>query len=253
MFTRIHDMTHTRYLSPEHVQYVLDVGAFHGNFSATLRASGDFPHAHYLLLEANSKHEGIYQKLQFPYIISVIGDVDDEDVIYYRANPHQTTYETGNSIFKEETIYFEEAIQETRKSYTIDTLLNVAGLGNIPFQLMKLDIQGAELKALRGAKRLIERSPDLVIITEVSFVPYNGPSAPNIFDIMLEMEKMDFKMIDIVGINYANVLGKGLMSIQCDIAWTRTERIRWNGKTWKSQQNYHVDITRDEMIEKPQS
>lgn len=242
MFERIYNMADLGYINAHEVKYVLDVGAFQAEFSSKLKSSGRFPHAHFILIEANRKFEPYYQSLGFPYVISLVGDQDDEVVEYYRADPTKTQIETGNSIFREESTFFDEAIVETRQSYTIDTIIDLLGLSNEAFQILKLDVQGSEIRALRGAKKVIQRSPNLVIITEASFVPYNGPNSPTFFDIALEMEQMNFQMVDILGYSEAAFDGVAAkMPIQFDVAWMHRDRIGWRGKKWPKR-SYHIDI-----------
>lgn len=244
MFERIYNMVEIGYIHPINVNYILDVGAFQAEFSSTLRDSGKFPNAQYLLIEANNRYESLYQSLDFPYVITLVGDVDEEVVQYYRADPTITSIETGNSIFKEETRFFDHALVEERVSYTIDTILDMLGLSEEIFQIIKLDVQGSELKAIRGAKRLLTRSAmEVVVITEVSFVPYNGIHSPTFFELMLEMEQMNFKMVDIVGYSEASFDDiKGKMPIQFDVAWMHHDRIGWRNKKWNTK-DYVVNIT----------
>ena len=90
----------------------------------------------------------------------------------------------------------------------------------------------SELKAIRGARKLIERSPDLIIITEVSVLPFNGGDAPSFFDIHLEMEQLGFKMIEII--DYVEIILNPPNSqlLQMDIAWQRGDKLSFNGKKW---------------------
>jgi FkbM family methyltransferase len=242
MYERIYNMAGLGYIDANRVQYVLDVGAFQGEFSSTLRSSGRFPNAQYILVEGNNRFESLYQSLRFPYIISLVGDQDGEEVTYYRADPKSTGLETGNSIFREETRFFENPIIEKRISYTIDSMLEHLGLQQEAFQILKIDVQGSEIRALRGAKKLIARSPQLLIITEASFVPYNGMHSPTFFDLALEMEKLNFKMVDILGYSEATFSDrKATMPIQFDVAWIHSDRVGWANKQW-TKRNYHVDI-----------
>jgi FkbM family methyltransferase len=74
---------------------------------------------------------------------------DYKGIAKFYKNP-DIVLATGNSMFKETTKYFEDAIEEEVPIDTIDNILRDFNLtGKI--QLMKMDIQGAELVALKGA------------------------------------------------------------------------------------------------------
>jgi len=57
--------------------------------------------------------------------------------------------------------------------------------GDLSIELMKFDIQGGELKALRGAVRMLENST-LVVYAEISFNPlYEGGAVYSEIDLFL--------------------------------------------------------------------
>ncbi len=236
LYDQLNNLADRGLLNSNEVRLILDVGAFNGEFSEELRKRGRFPQAQYLCIEANHIHAGHLQNKNLPFVISLVGDVDDEEVPYYRVDTSKSQLETGNSIYRENSEYFDNARVEYRKSYTIDYVLDLLNVSHVPVDILKLDIQGAELKALRGAKRMIERSPNLVIVCEISFVPYNGADAPSFFDIHYEMEKMGFKMVDILGYSSGKKeKGNGEFTsyaLQFDAAWVRREKLHWRGVSW---------------------
>ena len=222
--------------------YILDVGAYQGDFSYSLRKSGNFPNAQYLCVEANVDNVEALTEKQLPHVITLVGDVVGEEVVYFRPDPKLTDVQTGNSIFRESTYYFDDPVVEKHKTDTIDNILEGLGLGSDAFQLMKIDIQGSELKALRGAKELILRSKDLIIITEVSLLPYNGEDAPTFFEIMLEMESMNFKMIEIIDYNEINMNEPNSVTVQMDVAWQHSDKVMYDSSKWGKNRRYKIDI-----------
>jgi FkbM family methyltransferase len=210
------------------MELVIDVGAFDGEFAATLRDSGRFPKAQYLCIEPNYDMEPYITSKNLPAVFSLVGDKDDEDIPYYRMNSDLGNAETGNSIFREDTSFYDEGRYEMRKSYTLDHIVDVVmNAKALTVGLIKIDVQGAELKVIRGARGIIERSPNIVIITEVSLVPYNGIEAPTFFDIHYEMESMGFVMVDIVGYSSRNVTlsneAEVNVGIQFDAIWAMAQ------------------------------
>ena len=116
-------------------------------------------------------------------------------------------------------------VTEQRVLYTIDTILEEAGLNDTPFAIIKFDIQGAELKALRGASRVLQRGRPLVIV-EVSILPFNGNQAPSFFAIHTYMEQIGFKFADILGYHYATGVDFKKL-LQIDAAFVRSEFVCW--------------------------
>ena len=242
-YERVYNLINKNRIIPNEVLYVLDVGAYQGEFSLELRNSGKFPNAQYLCVEANQDNALHLTEKRLPHVISLVGDRIGEEVVYFKPDPKLTGLQTGNSIYRESTYYFDDPVVEKHRTSTIDKILEDFGLGDDSFQIMKVDIQGSELKALRGARKLIERSKDLIIITEVSLLPYNGGDAPTFFDIMLEMEKMNFKMIEIIDYVESNLfeVGDPTQTVQMDVAWQHASKVMFDNTKWESR-DYKIDI-----------
>jgi FkbM family methyltransferase len=78
---------------------------------------------------------------------------------------------------------------------TLDDLVTESGLTG-PY-LLKLDIQGGEIDALRGAARLLKET--CCVVSEATVVPSRGYDAPLIGDLVAYMTESGFSMFDIVG------------------------------------------------------
>lgn len=88
-------------------------------------------------------------------IQAVITDKDNEDINFMITNNHQSS-----SIFNFETHSIEhpEVIEIARrqlKSITINTILDNNNIPYDNFDFINLDLQGAELKALQGATKIL--------------------------------------------------------------------------------------------------
>jgi hypothetical protein len=79
--------------------------------------------------------------------------------------------------------------------------------------LIKIDVQGAELDVLRGAKNTMNKTK--FIILEVSMIEYNKNS-PLFADVIDFMNKNNFLVNDILDIHYSNNV-----CIQCDILFKK--------------------------------
>ena len=117
----------------------------------------------------------------------------------------------GNSIFKENTeVYEGDNLEEVKtKLTTVDTICKGKG----PFQLMKVDLQGAELMALKGAQNTLKHVE--IIFTEISVVAYNDGS-PLWYETQTVLESLGFMAYDITELHYREDL-----LFQVDILWVK--------------------------------
>ncbi len=108
-------------------------------------------------------------------------------VVDTKARPDLVT--TGSSVFRENTPFPTQA-----RALAQETLADVLEEGRT-FQLIKLDVQGAELAVLRG---LGERLADIeVILLELSLVAYND-GAPLFAAVAAALGSMGFVLCDVV-------------------------------------------------------
>ncbi len=67
----------------------------------------------------------------------------------------------------------------------------------------------------------------------MSILPFNGPNAPSFTEILIEMENMGFKMLEIVGYSEATIQSNGgKIFLQMDVLWARREYVDWSGVRW---------------------
>jgi FkbM family methyltransferase len=108
---------------------------------------------------------------------------------------YSTNYDgsTGSSIYPENTTFGSMMKVEKRNTVTLDSL--IAG-HNLPFpSLIKIDVQGAELKVLEGAIKCL--SAVQFIICELPISEYNI-GAPNTSEYFDYFEKLGFLPIEII-------------------------------------------------------
>ena len=117
---------------------------------------------------------------------------------------------TGDSIYKENTSYFEDCEQYDRNTTTLDIFFST----DPGFDLVKIDCQGAELPILKGGKKIVQHAS--VIILEVPFMGQYNLGVPNFFEHINYMDQIGYRVFDIVELHRVeNIL------IQIDIIFVK--------------------------------
>ena len=184
---------------------ILDIGANKGKWTLEIKKKV-FPKAEYTLIEEidyeeldklSDKHDNINYK-------NILLDEIEHFVTWYEKR------NTGDSLFKENTGYFDDCKEIKRSATTLDLVFNK----NEVFELIKIDCQGAEIPILKGGNRLIQKSS--VIILEVPFMGEYNIGAPNFYEHINYMENIGYRVFDIVELHRVdNIL------IQIDIIFIK--------------------------------
>lgn len=184
---------------------ILDIGANKGKWSLEIKKKV-FPRAEYTLIEAIDYEE--LEKLRIKY-----DNINYKNILLDEIEHLVTWYEkrnTGDSLFKENTGYFDDCKEIKRSTTTLDLVFNK----NEVFELIKIDCQGAEIPILKGGNRLVQKSS--VIILEVPFMGEYNIGAPNFYEHINYMENIGYRVFDIVDLHRVdNIL------IQIDIIFIR--------------------------------
>jgi len=218
-----------KFLPVDKVKWILDVGAHSGGWTVQLKQSGLFPEANYFLIEGNREQRQFLETVGHPFALALVGDVDGEKVNYYKGNTKSyPTSDYGNSIYRENSVYFSDSFVEQRTTFTIDSILaQDVEMRNVSFDIIKFDIQGGELKALKGAIQTISKGNPL-ILTEVSILPMNGVESPSFFEIHKFMNEHDYYFFDVVEQSHLVTVEenpKPHMLVQMDVAWLKRENV----------------------------
>ena len=168
---------------------VLDIGAHIGNFTVTLNRF--LPECEFIMVEANPNCEPHLNKIPHPSEILALSDKTGEAQLYVEKI---NSIGTGASLYRENTEWYEEGKYET-VTVKLDTLDNRLYFPDQLIDLVKLDVQGAELDILNGGRKTIKRSKYVLI--EVSLVEYNQ-GAPLIDEIVNKMKEYEFVIDDIL-------------------------------------------------------
>jgi FkbM family methyltransferase len=141
-----------------------------------------------VVFEAMPETEFLYKEQQLKYHIGVLSNETGKPVEFY-----QNTYHPGgNSYYRENPEVNPEALNyfndSHRRVYTTVTLDAVVNLKQLPKpDLIKMDVQGAELDVLKGAVETL-RNCDHVIL-ELQTVEYNkgAPLSQSVIEYMQDL------------------------------------------------------------------
>lgn len=177
---------HARYLKTMSCQpkVIYDIGACVLHW--TRKAKEVWPKAHYILFDAAQSVEPFLKKSGESYYLGVLTDQDQKDVKFYEDpdNPG------GNSYYKETTGHYTEQHADSRLGWTLDT---VVSYNKWPWpDLIKMDIQGAELDVLKGAELCLSFASDIIL--EAQHVVYNE-GAPRVEEIVEYLKSKGFTLV----------------------------------------------------------
>ena len=129
---------------------ILDIGAWNGFWTNNVKPI--WPDAVYTCIEAGSKHERKLKEITPHYHIAVLGDSNREIKMYLReinkGARKKITYTKGSSVFG----IFKDF--ELRQMQTLDELVGE----DAQFDLIKQDVQGAEIMIMKGAPEIFKRA-----------------------------------------------------------------------------------------------
>jgi len=196
---------------------MLDVGAYNGEF--TMLARQIFPDASVVMVEPQAHKQEFLQVLATDLggdchvRQCLLGERIRQGVEFHQM---ETPYgSTGSSIYPETSDFPRKVV--TLPMRTLDDL--VAELPGRTFDLVKLDVQGAELDVLQGAKEAIHRVE--VLVAELSLHETNR-GAPRIAEVMAAIDDLGFAMFDVLTLPRTD----GLL-LQVDAVFVRKTSPLW--------------------------
>jgi FkbM family methyltransferase len=168
---------------------IYDIGAYRGGWSRL--AAEVFPHAQFVLFEANRDHAGELAASGRRHLIAALGEADGGARAFHVPRAGDVT---GASLYVENTTHYGQANLQVREVETV-RLDTVVAREKLPApDLIKIDVQGAELEVLAGAPEALRAAAALIV--EVSFVDYNkgGPLAAQV---MAAIDRLGFRCADL--------------------------------------------------------
>jgi FkbM family methyltransferase len=180
---RLKELGSQRLIPRDHVNYlaklknegvepkvIYDIGACVLHW--TNEAQRIWDKSEFVVFEAMDSSEFLYQQRGLKYHMGVLSDVSGKDVDFYQNDVHPG----GNSYYKENEAvnpnsvdYFNESHRRKLKTTTLDA---VCRLKQFPApDLIKMDVQGAELDVLKGASQSLVTAKHVIL--ELQVVEYN--------------------------------------------------------------------------------
>lgn len=168
---------------------ILDIGAWNGFWTNEVKKI--WPDAEYTCVEAGPKHENKLKEVTPNYHIAVLGDSNRQVNMYLReidkGNKKKITYTKGSTVFG----IFEN--YETRQMQTLDKIVGK----DAQFDLIKQDVQGAEIMVMQGAPEIFQRAK--YVVNEVNInKDQQFPDMPSEKEMDLYMEKLGFPHAEII-------------------------------------------------------
>ena len=210
-------------------QKILDVGANVGHWTQGMKKV--FPSAKFVMIEGNEDHKSVLEKSGVPFIILLVGS-KTENITFYKFEGTGT----GNSIYRENTASFKNIKEITKPIDTIDNIVIRYKLGT--FDFIKLDIQGNELNALKGAISTLRFTE--VLLVEIAIMNYNEGS-PKFFDVFQFLNRIGYAVFDISEMSRDS----RNMLVQIDVIWIKKESKLWDKKcTNYPRPNFNLSFNR---------
>ena len=174
---------------------VLDIGAYHGNWTNSMRTI--YETSNYLLFEAIDYSELNQFRNSNIKVFNVLLNDKSEEVNWYQMK------NTGDSIFREKTHHFTNCEAIKRLTIDLDTFVVQNNLLQDAKNIfIKIDCQGAEIPILKGASSILNRT-DFIVLEMPLFGQYNE-GVPTFLDHISYMDSIGFVPYDIIDTHYIN-------------------------------------------------
>ena len=181
--TRLRELGSQRLIPADHVGYlaklkaqgfepkvIYDVGACVLHW--TNEAKRIWPGSEFVAFEAMDSSEFLYKEQGLKYFMGALSDVTGKEVEFYQNDWHpggNSYYRENEEVNPEAPQYFNEKHKRVLKTATLDAVVR---LKQFPLpDLIKMDVQGAELDVLKGASQVLQTVKHVIL--ELQTVEYN--------------------------------------------------------------------------------
>jgi len=148
---------------------VIDVGCADGNFFVDHFEIGMFPDARPLNIDANGLYEPSLREIRDvlggSYVIAAVSDTPGEIELTNSVHPYWSSIQPPDDPYWKRINGLRAGTTKV-KAMTLDSIIDEYKLLG-PF-LLKLDIQGAEEKALAGARETLKQTDTIIVESDVA-------------------------------------------------------------------------------------
>lgn len=197
---------------------VLDIGAYHGEFAVMARQF--WPEAAVLMVEPQPQKRDVLVAVaaqlggEIDVCTTLLGDAERAACAFHQL---RTPFgSTGSSLYQEASDYPRDTLHLPMT--TVDALL--AGRTGRQYDLWKIDVQGAELDVLRGAKQALRGVEALLVELSLHVVNHG---APLIAEVIAEFDRLGFALFELLQLPRD---GSGLQ-LQTDAVFVRKGSSLW--------------------------
>lgn len=178
------DYLHGMMLEGVEPKVIYDIGACVMHW--TKEARKIWPDSKIVMFDAMNHAEFLYKESGLDYYCD--GPIGDETLwVKFYENAMDPA---GNSVYKEDTQFFTEEHAVDKKMRALDDIVKER---NYPLpDLVKIDVQGAELLVLAGAKETLANCKDIII--EMQHVEYNI-GAPDVAEVTEYLNSIGFELV----------------------------------------------------------
>ena len=175
---------------------ILDIGAWNGIWTRSTKEI--WPNAQYTCIEAGEKHRRRLRLCANKIYIAVLGNKNKEVKMHLRQikkGPKRTkiTYTKGSNIFGSAGKFPAHAY-DTRQMVTLESVVGKYAR----YDLIKQDVQGAELLVMQGSPKIFRRAK--YVIQEVNlYKDKDFPEIPDEKEMDKHMAKLGFNNNEVIG------------------------------------------------------
>ena len=160
---------------------IIDVGCYKGSWTSKVKLI--YPDANYYLIDPNNIYEEKIKTLGIFYQ-EIVGQEKEEREFNFSENELE---ETGNSLYEENS-----NIQFNKKTVMVKPLKDI--VPDQIYDLIKMDVQGAELEIMEGSLELFQKTKFVQLECPIH---HNNKGAPKFEHYINYMANSNFKVFDI--------------------------------------------------------
>lgn len=146
------------------VDRVLDIGCNQGHWADSIGAC--VSKSNIVCVDGNDAHKSSIEGKGYRFISACLSD--SNRLMKFYSDIGGDIFSSGRSLYLETTSHFNENTFEMIETKKLDDIF-----AEETFDLIKMDIQGAEYNAMKGGTELLDRTKCLILETSTGLYEYN--------------------------------------------------------------------------------